>query len=129
MRLLLDTHALVWWLSDNPKLSQTAAAAIADPNNDVVVSAASGWEIATKVRRQRWPEAAKLLAQLEQVLEANRIGVVPVLMRDSIRAGSFDLEHQDPFDRMIAAQVLGQDELTLVTIDGVFAEFGVKTLW
>ncbi len=129
MRFLLDTHALVWWLSDNPKLSEAAAAAIAEPNNDVVVSAASGWEIATKVRRQRWPEAAKLLGQLEQVLEANRIGVVPVLMRDAILAGSFELEHQDPFDRMIAAQVLGQADLTLVTIDGVFADFGVKTLW
>ena len=129
MRLLLDTHTLVWWLSENPKLSRVAAAAIADPDNDVFVSAASGWEMATKVRRRRWPEAERLIVQMDNVLEANRIGVVPILMRDAIRAGYFKGDHQDPFDRMIAAVVLGQEDLTLVSIDSVFTELGVRTLW
>ena len=90
MKLLLDKHALVWWLSENPKLSKAAAAAIASPDNDVVVSAASGWEMATKARRQRWREAERIVARLEEILEANRIGVLPVLMRDAIRAGSLE---------------------------------------
>lgn len=129
MRLVLDTHALVWWLTDDPKLSQTAAAAISDPGNEVVTSAASGWEMATKARLQRWPEAQIFVSDLESTLEKNRIGVLPVQMRDAILAGSLEGRHQDPFDRMIAAQVLGQGDLRLVTVDPAFAEFGVRCLW
>lgn len=129
MKLLLDTHAVVWWLTDSPKLTHGARSAIASPTNDVYVSAASGWEIATKVRRGRWPEAAPLLVGLHALLAENRIAVLPIELGHAVRAGTLDGAHNDPFDRIIAAQALEQDELTLVTVDPVFGDFGVKTLW
>lgn len=129
MRLLLDTHTLVWWLTDNPRLSRSAAQAIADPDNSVWVSAASGWEISTKVRKGNWPVAGQLMGNLESVLEANSIDVLPVLMRQALKAGSIESEHPDPFDRMIAAQVLDTADMTLVSIDPAFQSLGVRALW
>lgn len=129
MKLLLDTHAVVWWLTDDPKLSLGARAAIASPTNDVYVSAASGWEIATKVRRGRWPEAAPLLVGLDGLLAENRIGVLPIELAHAVRAGALDGAHNDPFDRIIAAQALEQNEGSLVTVDPIFRDFGVRIVW
>ena len=128
VKLLLDTHALVWWLSDNPRLSQTAREHIAEPANSVFVSAASAWEIATKVRIGRWPEAATLASLFPGVIEANGFAALAITMHHAVHAGSLTAAHADPFDRMLAAQA-ELEGMTLITTDPAFAQFGTVVLW
>lgn len=128
MRLLLDTHALLWWWNDAPQLPEAARSAMADPANTVFVSAASGWEIATKVRKKQLPEfAGNLAAFVEDVV---RDGFIPldVTARHGVHGGSLTGAHKDPFDRLIAAQALLED-MTVVTCDAQIAAFGCETLW
>ena len=128
MKLLLDTHALVWWLTNSPKLSNTAREQVAARQNTVFVSAASAWEIATKARVGRWPEAAALVALFPGVIEANGMEPLAITVRHANHAGSFAVAHADPFDRMLAAQA-ELEGMTLVTIDTAFDAFGISVLW
>ena len=128
MRLLLDTHALLWWFTDDERLTNTARQAIADEANEVFVSAASAWEIATKQRLGKLdgvPQAAERFAEL---VAANGFLQLPVSQSHGLRAGGYRLAHRDPFDRMLAAQS-ELESLILVTRDPVFEEFGSRTLW
>lgn len=128
MRLLLDTHTFVWWLIDSPRLSFSAREAIADADNDTLVSAVVGWECAIKHRLKRLPEAERFLSRPDEVLRQAGMEVLPITMAHSMRAGSYPSAHRDPFDRMLAAQAELED-LTLVTRDSEFADFPVRTLW
>lgn len=128
MRLLLDTHALAWWLGDNPKLSRKAHDLIAAPSNAVFVSAASAWEIATKTRIGRWPEAMALASMFPGIVEANGFEPLAITVRHAMHAGALIAAHADPFDRMLAAQA-ELEEMTLVTADPAFAQFDAATLW
>jgi PIN domain nuclease of toxin-antitoxin system len=128
MSLLLDTHTLVWWLNDDPRLPDSVRAAIAQPAIAVLVSAATGWEIATKTRRGRWPEAEALLRDFERLLANARFDVLPIAMRHAILAGTLPGDHKDPFDRILAAQCL-LENLTLVTVNPAFRAFGVSVMW
>src|SRR4051812_14149388 len=101
MKLLLDTHAFVWWLNDNPKLSAVARATIADRDNDVFVSAACAWELATKVRRGRLPEAERLVAEFHDLLDQEEFEPLMVTTRHGLLAGGLTGDHNDPFDRML----------------------------
>ena len=127
MRLLLDTHALLWWLVDDPKLSPAAREAIADAANEVLVSAASAWEIATKVRIGKLPGAEELAADVSGHLGAEGFIELAVTVAHAQRAGALPIAHRDPFDRMLIAQAQAED-VALVTIEP-FASFGVRTLW
>lgn len=127
--LLLDTHAYVWAITDPDQLSAAARSAIADPANQLLVSAASLWEMAIKHRSGKWPEAEILLAQHEGL--AARLGADDLLIDPvaAIRAGSLQWDHADPFDRMLAAQSL-LTQATLVTCDPAFITLGgLRTLW
>ena len=126
--LLLDTHALLWWLLDSPELSTTARAAIAAPDQRVLVSAATGWEIATKHRIGKLPEARDIAEKLPAYLRKQRFEVLPITLEHSMSAGTLPGPHRDPFDRMLIAQATALDAI-VATVDPVFAEYGVRVLW
>lgn len=119
MRILLDTHVLAWWLKDAPQLPSKHRDLIKSLDNEVLVSAASCWEIAIKVRAGKWPEAAGLVPGLAKVLAATSMTLLPISAAHAERAGLLAHAHKDPFDRLLAAQAL-EDGLTLATIDPVF---------
>ena len=128
MRLLLDTHALIWWLAADPALSPTAQDAIADPGNDVFISAASAWEIATKYRIGRLPEAGLLAADVAGFVAAEGFQELPISIRHGQIAGALPRLHRDPFDRILVAQAIAA-EMTLVSNDAMLARYAVALLW
>jgi PIN domain nuclease of toxin-antitoxin system len=128
VRLLLDTHVLIWWLAGDAMLSANAQAAIADPANEVLVSAASAWEIATKYRIGKLPQAAALAADMPSVLTGQGFVELPITVRHAQAAGSLPGPHRDPFDRMLIAQAALAD-LVLVSNEAVFDRYGVRRLW
>jgi len=123
-RLLVDTHALLWWLSDDAGLSDTARAALADPANDVLVSTASVWEIAIK------RGLGKLSApdDLPDHIEAQGFGWLPVAAEHAWRVRDLPLHHRDPFDRLLVAQALSE-RVAIVSADARFRAYGVETRW
>jgi PIN domain nuclease of toxin-antitoxin system len=122
VRLLLDTHVLLWWLADEG-LAPGARTAIADPGNVVAVSAVSAWEIAIK------KALGKLDApdDLEDQVRDSGFDPLPVTIADGLRAGALEPHHDDPFDRMLIAQAEAEG-LTVVTRDKRFADYGVPLL-
>ncbi|HEV2300941.1 MAG TPA: type II toxin-antitoxin system VapC family toxin [Stellaceae bacterium] len=128
MRLLLDTHTLIWWLSGDTLLSRQARTAIATQENEVFVSAASAWEISTKHRLGRLPRAEALASDLHSVLAGQGFGQLPITVEHGLAAGSLAGPHRDPFDRMLIAQAMAAD-MTLVSNEAVFDRYGVRRLW
>ena len=128
MRLLLDTHAFLWWLLDDWQLSRAARQAIADDGNDVLVSAASAWEIATKRRIGRLPGAETLAGNIAGTIALEFFEELPVSVDDASRAGALPGPLNDPFDRMLIAQALSGN-LALVSNETIFERYGVRRLW
>lgn len=128
MTVLLDTHALLWWLFDDPQLSEDARDAIRNPDSTVLVSSASGWEIATKYRLGRLPEAAEAAENLPALLRRGRMGTLPITLEHSLIAGSLPGPHRDPFDRMLIAQSQVEN-LPVITMDSAFEPYDVEVLW
>ena len=126
--LLLDTHALLWWLAEPSRLSPSAHAAIAETANQVFVSAATGWELATKVRLGKLEIAEQLLSNLPQLLADQGFEVLSIQLRHGLRAGGYPQPHRDPFDRLLAAQA-ELESLTLVSIDSALQAFPCRLLW
>jgi PIN domain nuclease of toxin-antitoxin system len=126
--LLLDTHALIWWLLNDRRLSKKACAAIADDGNTTFVSAASAWEIATKHRIGKLPSASMLVANIGDAIAAEGFSALPVDIRHGQMAGALPGAHGDPFDRMLMAQAL-LENLLLVSNETVFDGFGVHRYW
>jgi PIN domain nuclease of toxin-antitoxin system len=123
MRLLLDAHALLWWLADDPELDAGARALIADPDNEVFVSAATVWEIAIKRALGKLEAPPDLAGTLDELGFAE----APVTAADAERAGGLDPHHRDPFDRMLVAQAARLDA-AVMTRDAIFARYGTETL-
>ena len=123
MQLLLDTHAFLWWLDDDPGLGPAARAAIADSGNIVFVSAATTWEIATKRALGRLDAPGDIASWLP----ANGFTALAVEVEHSIRSAELPLVHRDPFDRLLIAQAQ-LEELILVTDDSAVARYDVATL-
>jgi PIN domain nuclease of toxin-antitoxin system len=128
MRLLLDTHALAWWWIDDKRLPQAARAAIANPENTVLTSAASAWELATKHRLGKWPDVGPLVDDLDASLRRSRFGVLAISLAHAHLAGTLEGPHRDPFDRMLIAQCR-VEALPIVSGDPVFAQYGVQVIW
>ena len=128
MRLLLDTHAVVWSVLDVKRLSQPALDAITTPDAQVHVSIASIWEIAIKVGLGKWPDAKPVLADAEDILERARFEILPITVAHVRAAGLMVCPHRDPFDRLLAAQA-SIEGLTLVTADPRLAGLGAAVLW
>ena len=104
VRLLLDTHAFLWWLADSGRLSDTARSRIADERNRILVSAASAWEIATKHRIGRLPGCEAIALDIAGHIVAQGFEDLPISVADAERAGHLPGPHRDPFDRMLASQ-------------------------
>ncbi len=128
MRLLIDTHALLWWLAGDEALSLAARAAIADDSNDVFVSAASVWEIATKHRIGKLPGVAAIVADIDAVLSDQNFMGLPISIRHGQAGGALPGPHRDPFDRMLIAQAITEN-LVLVSNELAFDAYGVRRLW
>lgn len=128
MRLLLDTHTLVWWSERSPMLSAIAADTIADTANAICISSVSAYEIALKHRLGKWPEVAAFSEALPDYIDEQGFIVLPLTLDHALRAGGLDVSHKDPWDRMLAAQALVED-LTIVSIDDRLDRFDVRRLW
>lgn len=128
MSLLLDSHALIWWLSGDRRLSEHARNALMDESGDVYVSAASAWEITTKYRLGKLPEAGAIALAFEDVLAEQAFTPLAVSVRHAQMAGNMEGAHKDPFDRMLIAQALVED-LVLISNEKAFDAFGVSRLW
>jgi PIN domain nuclease of toxin-antitoxin system len=129
MRLLLDTHVFLWAIQEAKKLSIPAQEAIRDLNNEVFVSAISGFEIANKHRLGKLPGFEGIVEGFPTMIRRLRARELPVTAQHATFAGSFDWQHRDPFDRFLVAQATC-DGLTLVSADPVFGELSwVETLW
>ena len=127
-RFLLDTHTLIWWWLEDPKLSRTARDSIADARHENYVSAVSAYEIGLKVNAGRLPGMAALLSQFAEASAQDGFLQLPMRYDHAREAGLLPLAHRDPFDRMIAAQAL-IERLTVITCDRQFAALGCRTLW
>lgn len=128
MRLLLDTHALIWALAGSRKLSRTAHDAIASRENEILVSAASAMEVATKVRLGKLPEAETLAREFEAALAAADYVGLPVSLSHAAHAGRLPIAHKDPFDRLLIAQAQ-IERVALVSNEELFDAFGVDRIW
>ena len=128
MRLLLDTHTLAWWVLDDPHLSDRARDLLADPDNEIVASAVSAFEMATKHRLGKWDDIGEFVAGFENAMTAEGFQLLSISPAHAILAGRMPGAHRDPFDRLLAAQA-EVDAMTLVTNDPRFGEFGSETVW
>jgi len=128
MRLLLDTHAFLWWTLDSPMLSPAARAALANPDNACFFSMASTWEMAIKVSLGKLEVVGDLSRFVRQQLAANRFRPLPVDLAHSLRVADLPWHHRDPFDRLLVAQCQIED-LTLVSGDAMLPTYGIAVLW
>ncbi len=128
MRLLLDTHALIWFLAGDPQLPLRAREEISRNDATVIVSAVSGLEVTTKYRLGKLPQAANLAVGFEDIIAIYGMVGLPVSIAHSVLAGSLAIPHKDPFDRLLIAQAL-LENLTLVSNERDFDAFGVSRLW
>ena len=128
MRVLLDTHTLIWWWAEPERLSLRVLGLIGDAEAEIYVSAASAWEIATKHRIGKLPSGATMLREWHHRLTLDRFRELPISSRQAARAGLLVGQHRDPFDRMLAAQSL-EESLVLATVDGALADLGAQTVW
>ena len=128
MKVLLDTHALLWATLSPASLSHKASAIIADEGNVILVSAASAWEIATKVRIGKLPGAETLEREFLDVMEDAGYTLLSIDAECALRAGRLAGEHRDPFDRMIAAQAIAED-IAVLSTDPQLDTFGIRRIW
>jgi PIN domain nuclease of toxin-antitoxin system len=128
MQALLDTHALLWWLLDDAALTRRARTIIAGTSNQILVSAATAWEIAMKVRLGRLPMAAELTTDFAGHLEREGFQMLAISCDHAIRAGLLPGHHRDPFDRMLIAQAQAEN-VAIVSNEILFDSYGVRRLW
>jgi PIN domain nuclease of toxin-antitoxin system len=125
---LVDTHALLWWLFDDRRMSRRAKAVLREPQNQIRVSSASAWEIATKYRLGRLDSAKPLVDDFAGWLTRAGFSELPISSAHAVRAGTWDVMHRDPFDRLLAAQS-SMEEVRLISRDPAFADFGLEPMW
>lgn len=128
MRLLLDTHAFLWWVADVPDLSGKARRTMAAARNECYVSVASCWEIAIKCSLGKLTIAGTLERFLPEQLSTNGFRELPIEVRHAARVARLPFHHRDPFDRLLVAQAL-EEELSIVSADPIFQRYGVKRVW
>lgn len=128
MRLLLDTHAFLWWVEGAPALGRRAHAAIANANNDVFLSIATCWELAIKLSLGKLRLAQSVERFIPEQLARNGFTLLGLEFRHVARVGDLPFHHRDPFDRVLVAQAL-QDDLAIVSADRVLRKYGVTVVW
>jgi PIN domain nuclease of toxin-antitoxin system len=128
MRLLLDTHTFLWFVTDDPQLSATAQALIVDPTNEIFVSPASYWEVAIKVSLGKYPLTVAFEQFFTQGIVGNDFSILPIEVRHAAILSSLPMHHKDRFDRMIIAQSMAE-QISVVGVDAAFDAYGVTRLW
>ena len=128
MRFLLDTHALLWWFTDDAHLSIPARNAIANTDNEILVSAASAWEIAVKHQLGKLAQGREVIERFDELLAADGFTRLPITHQHALRAGSIHPTHRDPFDRMLAAQS-HMENAQLISCDPAIIALGIDPLW
>lgn len=128
MRLLLDTHTLLWWLAGDSRLSAPARWAIEDTENTVYVSAASAWEVSTKHRLGKLPKIGPLATDFSAEVEAQGFTSLSITLEDGSDAGKLPGPHRDPFDRMLIAQALSRN-FAILSNEEDFDQYGVVRIW
>jgi PIN domain nuclease of toxin-antitoxin system len=128
MKILLDTHALLWAAFRKDLLSERATRLIESPTNEILVSAASAWEIATKYRLGKLPFAQLLVEDFIPRVTSAGYTVLSISAEHALRAGRLPANHKDPFDRMLAAQAIHED-LPLLSNDEQLDVFGARRAW
>jgi len=127
MKVLLDTHALVWWMSDAPKLSKRASSILANTSNTILVSAATAWELAIKANLGKL-DALPLVLELARHTEEEGFTELAISMEQAVRAGLLRLHHSDPFDRLLVAQAQALN-VPILSADEVLDRYDVKRIW
>ena len=127
MKLLLDTHVLIWAATEPERMTKVAREAIEDPENDVRVSAVSAWELSIKQSLGKIDLARPVEKWLPEVLRRSAFARLPVTVKDALRVRSLPWHHRDPFDRLLLAQAAARG-LTIVTRDHAFVAYGVELL-
>jgi len=125
MRALLDTHTFLWWINNDPRLSERCREIISDSGNEVLFSAVSAWEIAVKSRRGRLTLPEETEPYIREQLTRNRFEVLPIDLMHALRVALLPDHHKDPFDRMLVAQAQVED-LTILTVDSEIARYPVR---
>lgn len=127
MTVLLDTHAWLWWVTNDARLGELARTIVGSADNRVLLSIASTWEIAIKSSLGRLKFSGSPEATIPGLLESSKTEILPIALRHSLRVASLPHHHRDPFDRLLVAQAL-EDELPLLTADGALGRYGVTVL-
>jgi len=127
MKVLLDTHALVWWFEAKENLSRKAKETVEDSGTVVFVSAASGWELAIKTQIGKF-KSAELVRDLEREIEKEGFIELPISLEHALLAGSFDSPHKDPFDRFLIAQAQ-VEKIPILSNEKVFDRFAIHRVW
>ena len=128
MRILLDTHAIVWWATGDQRLSRKARVAIANPDTEVFISIASAWEIQTKASLQKLTLTESVDALYRSLIIEQDFRMAGIELEDIDHLSKLPPHHRDPFDRMLVAQAIRGD-FTLVTKDSIVSSYGALTLW
>ncbi len=128
MRVLLDTHVFLWWVEGDRALPARARAALANQDNECLVSLASAWELAIKARLGKLKLALPVKRYVAEHVAANGFRMLDIRMAHIGRIETLDLHHGDPFDRLLVAQAL-EEKLPIVSADPVFRKYRVKRIW
>ena len=128
MKALLDTHAFLWWISDDPRLSEKAREIIADGRNELFFSAASGWEISIKAGLGRLEVPEDLQRFISDQLSRNAIQVLSIYLSHALHTGSLPVHHRDPFDRILISQAI-LEQIPLLSADPQFSHYPVEVVW
>jgi PIN domain nuclease of toxin-antitoxin system len=128
VKALLDTHALLWWLDGDERLPEACRAVIGNPENIILVSAASAWEITTKVRLGKLPGAVAVAAEFRECLADQGFTPLAISVDHAVRAGNLPGPHRDPFDRMLIAQAQAEG-IPLISNETLFDQYGIQRLW
>jgi PIN domain nuclease of toxin-antitoxin system len=130
LRLILDTHALIWFLAGDPRLTSRARSEITAAGRDegALISAVSAMEVVTKHRLGKLPEADEIAQDFETTIKQHGFGSMAISMRHAQLAGRLAIAHKDPFDRLLIAQSLLEDA-PLVSNEKIFDEAGVTRIW
>jgi PIN domain nuclease of toxin-antitoxin system len=128
MKVLIDAHAIVWWMTSNSRLSSTARRLMGSSEHQRFLSLASLWELSLKVNTGRRKGLGSTIESLRQTAAAQAISILPITYEHILRVESLPLHHADPFDRMLIAQAL-EGDLTLLSADGAFSRYSVPLIW
>ena len=128
MRYLLDTHAFLWWATDDLALPETVRAIVTDAANDIFFSAVSAWEIAIKTRLRRTGFQEEAIQRIPEQITANGLLILRVEIEHTLRVAALPLLHSDPFDRLLIAQAQMED-LAILTADPAIARYDVAVAW